>query len=235
MANKETDKPKPIQFQFHSLSVPERPIVVRVQSLIGEHKQVEQKLSSLAVEIGHALFDLRAICQKDGNRYSVVLPGKTEPENVGRFDAVINSFGLARASAYRYIRAYENHLKATNPVPAAVTQMATSNGVLDPTTKIAKEALADAFLDAGQPSNPTPQQCMAIVANACERATEIPVNNLEEFEKLLSKAITFAKEHSLKPEIIQSSLESAIAAHFGMSEVRVTREKAPIYREGGNS
>jgi hypothetical protein len=168
MATKEEQTARPIQFT--GLSATEEPIVARIQSLIGEYQQVETKLSGLGVEIGHALFDLRAFGRKDGNKYSVVLPGKTEPENVGRFDAVINSFGLARASAYRYVRAYEKHLKATNPVPAAVTQMATSNGVLDPTTEIAKEALADAFLAAGQPSSPTPQQCMAIVADACARA-----------------------------------------------------------------
>jgi hypothetical protein len=205
MAKKEAEKP----VQFHGFSVPERPIVARIQSLIGEAQQVETRLSGLAIEIGHALFDLRAIGQKDGNRYSVVLPGKTEPENVGRFDAVINSFGLARASAYRYIRAYENHLKATNPVPAAVTQMATSNGVLDPTTEIAQEALADAFLAAGQPSNPTPQQCMAIVADACERAEVATSDDLEDFQKLLSKAITFAREHNMSPEVVASSWQSA--------------------------
>lgn len=195
--------------QFHGVSAVEQPIVARVQSLIGEYKQVETKLADLTIEIGHALFDLRAIGRKDGNRYSVVLPGKTEPENVGRFDAVINSFGLARASAYRYIRAYENHLKATNPVPAAVTQMATSNGMLDPTIETAQEALADAFLAAGQPSNPTPQQCMAIVADACERVEEAPVNDLEDFQKLLSKAITFAREHKLSSQVVANSWQSA--------------------------
>lgn len=205
MSKKEAEKP----IQFHGFSVPERPIVARIQSLIGEVQQVEKRLSGLAIEIGHALVDLRAIGQKDGNRYSVVLPGKTEPENVGRFDAVINSFGLARASAYRYIRAYENHLKATNPVPAAVTQMATSNGVLDPTTEIAQEALADAFLAAGQPLNPTPQQCMAIVADACERAEVATSDSMEDFQKLLSKAITFAREHNLSPEVVASSWQSA--------------------------
>jgi len=231
MSKKEADKP----IQFQGLSMPERPIVARVQSLIGEAEQVEQKLSELAIEIGHALFDLRTMGQKDGNRYSVVLPGKTEPENVGRFDAVINSFGLARASAYRYLRAYENHLKATNPVPAAVTQMAASNGVLDPTTKTAQEALADAFLAAGQPSNPTPQQCMAIVADACERAEQAPSDALGKFQTLLSKAVEFAKDNNLEPEVIHDSLESAIAAYFGMPEARVTREKAPIFEQGGNS
>jgi hypothetical protein len=231
MAKKEADKP----LQFQGLSIAEQPIVTRVQSLIGEAQQVEQKLSNLAIEIGHALFDLRAVGQKDGNRYSVVLPGVTEPENVGRFDAVINSFGLARASAYRYLRAYDRHLKATNPVPAVVTQMAASNGVLDPTTKIAQEALADAFLAAGQPSNPTPQQCMAIVADACKRAEEAPSDALAKFRTLLSKAVEFAKENNLEAEVIQDSLETAIAAHFGMPGARVTREKAPVYREGGNS
>lgn len=231
----ETRTAKPKSIQFMGLTSAEQPLVTLTQSLIGEHQQVEQKLSGLAVEIGHALVDLRTISKKDGNKYSVILPGKTEPENIGRFDAVINSFGLARATAYRYIRAYENHLKATNPVPAAVIQMVTSNGVLDPTTEVAQEVLADAFLAAGQPSNPTPLQCMAIVADACKRAEEAPSNNLEDFKKLLSKAISFAREHNLSSEVIHSSLESEIAASFGMPESRVTREKAPIYRQGENS
>jgi hypothetical protein len=202
----------------------ERPFIDRLRILIPEAvKNV--------IEEGHALFDLRAFGRKDGNKYSVVLPGKTEPENVGRFDAVINSFGLARASAYRYVRAYEKYLKASNPVPAAVTQMATSNGVLDPTTEIAKEALADAFLAAGQPSSPTPQQCMAIVADACERALQVPSDALAKFQTLLSKAVEFAKENNLEPEVIHGSLESAIAASFGMPGARVTREKAPIYNQ----
>src|ERR1035438_8319435 len=118
MRKKETDVP----IQFVGPSAVEQSIVARVQGLIGECQQVETKLAGLAIEIGHNLFDLRAIGHKDGNRYSVVLPGKSIPESVGRFDAVINSFGLARASSFRYLRAYENHLKATNPVPAAVTQ-----------------------------------------------------------------------------------------------------------------
>lgn len=231
MRKKQADVP----IQFIGPSAIEQPIVARVQSRIGECQQVETKLAGLVIEIGHDLFELRALGQKDGNHYSVVLPGKSEPENVGRFDAVINSFGLKRASAYRYLRAYENHLKATNPVPAAINQMATSNGVLDPTTEIAQEALADAFLVAGQPSNPTPLQCMAIVADACKRAEEAPSNNLEDFKKLLSKAISFAREHNLSSEVIHSSLESEIAASFGMPEARVTREKAPIYRQGENS
>lgn len=233
MGTKESATKAPIQFS--GVSAVEQSIVARVQGLIGECQQVETKLAGLAIEIGHDLFDLRAIGRKDGNRYSVVLPGKSIPESVGRFDAVINSFGLARASAYRYLRAYENHLKATNPVPAAVTQMATSNGVLDPTTEIAQEALADAFLAAGQPSSPTPQQCMAIVADACERADKAPSDTLAKFQTLLSKAVEFAKENNLEPEVIHGSLESAIAASYGMPEARVTREKAPIYRQGGNS
>jgi hypothetical protein len=231
MAKRETV----VAIQFIGPSADEQPIVARVKGLIGEYQQVETKLAGLAIEIGHDLFDLRAIGQKDGNRYSVVLPGKTEPENVGRFDVVINSFGLARASAYRYLRAFENHLKATNPVPDAITQMATSNGVLDPTTEIAQEALADAFLAAGQPSSPTPQQCMAIVADACERAEQAPSDTLAKFQTLLSKAVEFAKANKLEPEVIHDSLESAIAASYGMPEVRVTREKAPIYQQGGNS
>jgi hypothetical protein len=231
MAKKDTDLP----IQFVGLSAGEQPIVARVQGLIGECQQVETKLTGLEIEIGHALFDLRALGRKDGNRYSVILPGKSEPESVGRFDAVINSFGLARARAYRYLRAYENHLKATNPVPAAVTQMATSNGVLDPATEIAQEALADAFLAAGQPSSPTPQQCMAIVADACERADKVPSDTLAQFQNLLSKAVKFAKENNLEPKVIHDSLESIIATSFGMSGARVTREKAPIFRQGGNS
>jgi hypothetical protein len=205
MAKKDTDLP----IQFVGLSAGEQPIVARVQGLIGECQQVETKLTGLEIEIGHALFDLRALGRKDGNRYSVVLPGKSVPESVGRFDAVINSFGLARASAYRYLRAYENHLKATNPVPAAVTQMATGNGVLDPTTEVAQEALADAFLAAGQPSNPTPLQCMGIVADACKRAKETPENDLESFQKLLSRAITFAREHNLSSQVVANSWQSA--------------------------
>lgn len=221
--------------QFNGVSAGEQPIVARVQSLLGEYQHVETKLAGLAIEIGHGLFDLRVIGRKDSYRYSVILPGKSEPENVGRFDAVINSFGLARATAYRYLRAYENHLKATNPVPAAVTQMATSNGVLDPTTEIAQEALADAFLAAGQPSNPTPQQCMAILADACERAEQAPSDALAKFQTLLSKAVEFAKENNLEAEVIHGSLESAIAAYFGMPGARVSGEKAPIYRQGGTS
>jgi hypothetical protein len=231
MAKKETDVP----IGFIGPSAVEQPMVARVQALIGECQQVETKLAGLAIEIGHDLFDLRAIGRKDGNRYSVMLPGKSEPESVGRFDVLINSFGLARASAHRYLRAYENHLKATNPVPAAVTKMAASNGVLDPTTEIAREALANAFLAAGQPSSPTPQQCLPIVADACERAEQAPSDALAKFQTLLSKAVEFAKENNLEAEVIHGSLESALAASFGMPEARVTREKAPIYRQGENS
>jgi hypothetical protein len=226
-----TPKVKVEAAQFAGLSATEKPIVARVQNLIGEYQQIEKKLSDLAVEIGHALFDLRAVGRLDDNRYSVTLPGKTAPETVGRFDAVINSFGLARATAYRYIRAYENHLKATNPVPSAVTQMATSNGVLDLTTEVAEEALADAYLAAGQPSNPTPQQCMAIVADACQRAEVAPSDAMKEFAKLLSKAIEFAKENNIESEVVHASLESAIVASYGMPEgTTITRELPAIYR-----
>jgi hypothetical protein len=207
MGTKESTTKAPIRFT--GVSAAEKPIVARIESLIGEFKQVETKLDDLAIEIGHGLFELRAIGQKDGNRYSVVLPGKTEPENVGRFDAVINSFGLSRASGWRYLRAYQEHLKDTNPVPSAITQMATTNGVLNLTEEIAQQAIADAFLAAGQPSNPTPLQCMAIVADACRRAEETPSNDLKDFKKLLSKAITFAREHNLSPEVVTNSWQSA--------------------------
>jgi hypothetical protein len=91
MAKEGADEPITSQ----GLSVSEQPTVARVQSLIGEAKVTEQKLSDLAIEIGRALFNLKAIGQEDG------------------LDAVINAFGLARATAYRYLRAYESHLKDT--------------------------------------------------------------------------------------------------------------------------
>jgi hypothetical protein len=155
---------------FVGLSAAEQPIVARIQSGLAEIKQVERNLSRLSITVGHDFCDLRVLGSHDKNKYSVTLPGKDKPENVSRFEAAYNWVGISRATVYRYIRAYEAHLKATNPVPSAITQMATSNGVLDVTTKIAQEALADAFLAAGQPSNPTPQQCMTIVADACDRA-----------------------------------------------------------------
>ena len=170
-----TPKGKKLEpIQFTGLTPAEQKLITQAQSKIAEVVKAEATVKTLSEEAGHYLYDARAIGRKDRNRYSITLDGKTQ--NVGRFDAVINSVGIARASAYRWIRAWEAHLMATNPVPASVIQMATNNGVLalDSTDEakkaIAMDALADAFLAAGQPTNPTPTQAMAIVADACERA-----------------------------------------------------------------
>jgi hypothetical protein len=50
------------------------------------------------------------------------------------------------------------------------TPSAASNGVLVPSEEIDKTALQESFLEAGQPSNPTPAQCMEIITDAIRLA-----------------------------------------------------------------
>jgi hypothetical protein len=211
VSSSKSTKSEPIQFT--GLTPAEQKLITAAQSKIKEVEQVQKTVLSLSVEAGHFLYDARALGRNDRNRYAVTLDSKLQ--NVGRFDAVINSVGIARATAYRYIRAYERHLQTINPVAANVIQMATSNGVLDVTTEVAQEALAEAFLAAGQPSNPTPQECMAIVADACERAAQTPVDTVAEFKALLSKALTFATENHLPVSAINAELNEVFSTAAG--------------------
>jgi HAMP domain-containing protein len=90
--------------------------------------------------------------------------------------------------------------------------MASSNGVLDVTNETAQEALADAFLAAGQPSNPTPAQAMEIVADAIKRAEQTPVDAVKQFQALLSKALTFAKENHISLAATEQTWAEAIGS-----------------------
>jgi hypothetical protein len=123
-------------------------------------------LKVISEEVGENLYKLRAIGKGDDNKYTVVRAGQEKPEHVGRFDAVIASFGLSRAMAYRHINAHEKLLKATTPIPQSVTDMVTGHGVLNLNDKNDIAALQEAFLEAGQPLNPTPARSMEIVTEA---------------------------------------------------------------------
>lgn len=202
-------KPEPIPFA--ALTTAEQGIVNVIQPLRKQEEQIATDLKALRVKIGGEFFRWQALGEQDSNRYSVMLPGKDEPSNVSRFEAAYNSVGISRATAHRYLRAYREHLKSVNPVPSAITQMATTNGVLNLTEEIAQEAIADAYLAAGQPSNPTPQQCMTIVADACERAAETPANVRAQFQALLSKALKFARENHLSAVDTNQSWDETFA------------------------
>jgi hypothetical protein len=210
---------KQAAIQFLGMSPAEQTLISHAQAKISQVVQAEATVKMLSEEAGRYLYDCRALGRKDRNRYISIPPGKTKPEEVGRFDAVINSVGIARATAYRYIRAWEAHLQQVNPVPASVIALAQSSGVLDMTSKVATDALADAFLAAyveGKPlANPTPAQVMQIVADAIDRAEQAPVSAAEEFKALLNKALTFAHKHGITAEVRNTLLEEAIAAAYG--------------------
>lgn len=160
------------QISAVTLTAAEQSLVNQVQKGLEQFNKAEIKLTGISVQIGEALFKLRSLGRDDASKYGIVRAGQEKLEQVGRFDAVIASFRLSRASAYRHIRVYENHLMDTTPIPQSVTEMATSHCVLDLNEKIDTSALQEAFLEAGQPANPTPAQSMAIVTDAIERAEE---------------------------------------------------------------
>jgi len=153
-----------------TLTAAEQPLVDQAQKGLKQYSQAESKLKGISAQIGEALYKLREIGRNDKGKYKITREGMNKPELVGRFDAVIASFCLSRASAYRHVRAYEDHLMTTVPLAPSIVDMATGNGVLDPNEEIDKAALQEAFLRGGQPSSPTPAQSMEIITEAIRLA-----------------------------------------------------------------
>jgi hypothetical protein len=181
------------------LTAMEQPLVNQAQKGLEQYTKVEAKLSGLSVQIGEPLYKLRAIGRDDKNKYVVTRAGQEKSEQVGRFDAVIASFGLSRATAYRHIRTYEKHLMTTVPITQSIVDMAIGNGVLVPSEEIDKAALQEAFLRAGQPPNPTSAQSMEIVTEAiglAEAAREKAPGATEEQALLASFNAIFTSSYA---------------------------------------
>ncbi len=192
---------------FTQMTAQEQALISQIQSGIKQCVAIEKQSKTAAINVGLDFIRLKPICDNDRNKYSVILPGNSQPKAVSRFEAVYNSIGIARATAYRYIRAGEEHLMEINPVPQSVKDEVIRTGVMPNTNgKIdgddENEALASAYLDEivlpaftdnKTPGAPTPLQIMSIIANACKRLKEMPKTKLEIFASKFSKLLIDAE------------------------------------------
>jgi hypothetical protein len=91
----------------------------------------------------------------------------------------------------------------------------------------------------GLPKDPSALELKGIIAelqDAKPNKTAKPRESAQgRFTRMLKEALDFAKKENITSEVVTATLESEIAAAYGMPGAKFTREKAPIYRQGGNS
>jgi hypothetical protein len=192
--------------------------------------QLEIQTAGIYVQLGYQFIEWQKESERYEDRYSVMVNGK--PEEVSYFKAAWVTAGFKQARVYRCINRAKDDMKANHPAPQGVLDLVANTGNLDLTKENVQEAIADAFLAAGQPENPTQLQVMSIAADACQRAAVAPVDDIVEFKAMLTTAMTFAQKHAIPIETVELTWDeilASIATSFGMPGATVTKEKAPIY------
>jgi hypothetical protein len=85
----------------------------------------------------------------------------------------------------------------------------------------------------GLPKDPSALELKGIIAELQDakpsKSAKPRESAQERFKRLLKEALEFAKKEEITPEFVTATLESEIAASFGMAGARVTREISPIY------
>jgi hypothetical protein len=219
------------------------PYAKQIQNCISQLAANEKVSAQLQVDAGHFLFDRKKVWQDDDRKYSVIrkTANQTEPEELSRYEAELEALGLHRQKANGFVNRYKENLKKTNPVPASLIQATMATKITDiltktdptnkdavPTlTETATEALADAYLAAGQPSQPTERQSFLIVADAVKRAESVPIDDLEEFGKRVKRAMDYAEEKKLTPEAIAKVIASKFDANTWRVSVSVSDDSTP--------
>jgi hypothetical protein len=144
--------------------------------------------------------------------------------------AVINSFKLAKARAYKFIGMWEEILKRENKVPDSVVELASK--YFEVATKDAEgkdiseaeqkrqqgaidSALADAFLRAKQPKPEqlNPRTILHIVEDALAIAEEAPVDHVARFGRLLTSAFDYAIEERIGWPSAEKALQKVLVEY----------------------
>jgi len=150
------------------------------------------------------------------------------------WSAICREMGIPRSSADRYIDEY----LACKVYPDAIQEVAAREGL-----NLALTHVMDKWVELTAPggdlegkdlSRLTPYEVKGIVSDleqikAQTKTTKTRETPKVKFQRLLKEALAFAREEKITSEFITATLESEIAASFGMPGAKVTREKAPIY------
>jgi hypothetical protein len=151
----------------------------------------------------------------------------TDPRKV-TFETICHELGIGRSSAYNYINEYIT----AQTYPQVIRDAAAEAGLNLALPHV--QAAYGEMTAKGLPKDPSALELKGIIAelqDAKPNKTAKPRESAQErFQRLLKEAFEFAKNEKLTPEVVTATLESEIAASFGMPGARVTREKHPIYK-----
>jgi hypothetical protein len=129
---------------------------------------------------------------------------------------LLASAGIARATAYRHLKAFERRTIAAMVVPGNVIEMVRNTGVLNLEKPETQAALQEAVYEHGKVENPA--QVMSVVSRACEiaEANEHKEPTLQEqYIAMLKKAIAFAKDHNLPYDKVDEQFTIVLEALEG--------------------
>ena len=149
------------------------------------------------------------------------------------FAAICRELGIPRSTAYHYIN---EHITITT-YPQVIQDAAAAAGL-----NLALEHVQAAYgqmVAKGLPSDPSALEVKGIISelqNAKPDKTTRPRESAQaRFRRLLKEAFDFANENGLDELTVHETVESLIAESYGMPGAKLTREMAPIYKQGGNS
>ena len=154
-------------------------------------------------------------------------------ETVTGDEAKGTTFGISRSSGYNYIRDY---ISATN-YPQVIQDAAANAGLNLALPHV--QAKYGEMVTKGLPSNPSAPEIKGIISELQDAQPNKTSNPRESakarFQRLLKEAFEYAREEKLTAEVVTATLESEIAAAFGMPGARVARELSPIYKPSETS
>jgi hypothetical protein len=195
-----------------------------VQTLCGQFTQSYNNHRKTIAEWGRLLQAIRDSNLNPVNADGTPLTG--EDVQVQTFSAICRELGCPRSTAYHYIDIY----LVTKTYPEWLQTAATASNL-----NLAAQHVQDAFESMREsiPTSPDAFQVAGVVAKLKQARAPVDPQPRESaqarFQRLLKEALEFAKKEEITPEFVTATLESEIAASFGMAGARVTRELSPIY------
>lgn len=154
-------------------------------------------------------------------------PIQNENPRKATFEAICHELGISRSTGHNYVNEYIT----AQTYPQVIRDAAAEAGLNLALPHV--QAAYGEMTAKGLPKDPSALELKGIIAELQDakpsKSAKPRESAQERFKRLLKEALEFAKKEEITPEFVTATLESEIAASFGMAGARVTREISPIY------